>query len=74
VIWAQRAIDELLALKDAATRLPSLDQAPLRSFDLFVFLTLYFLAGIACGAGSLGGQDSLSGRRLARGRFTLVVV
>jgi len=56
VIWAQQAIDALLALKDAADTAPVSRSGLLRPFDLFVFLTLYFLDGIACGANSLGGQ------------------
>jgi hypothetical protein len=56
VIWALQAIDALLVLKDAADAAPVSRSGLLSPFDLFVFLILEFLDGIACGANSLGGQ------------------
>jgi len=56
---AQQATDGLLAPQDAADADPAPRPAlgqDCSFLDLFAFLTLYFLYGIACGAGSPDGQ------------------
>jgi len=77
VIWAQQAIDALLAPgQDAADRASRLSIRTAPFLTYFVFLTLYFLERDRLRRQTLSAVRMVLGRRLARGPFfpTLVVV